>query len=616
MKTRKSKLLNTKQARSQKASNLKFRICNLFGVSNLEFRNSKQGILLIEVLLAVAVFSMITLVVLSAFTYGREATSNAGDNSRAAQISNTAVEALHNIAQSSYSNLDSYTNGTTYYLSASGSQWAISSSPTTINTIFTPSLVFANGPNNSRQVTVTVRWPINARRTGQVTTTTYLSNWQVATSATIKTGLLVYANGGTTTSLITYRFLQSNGLWTTPQSLPSVGASNRVARSVKLYSAQTGTKKVVMARFYDGSRQYLYGFPWSGNAWSTPQLLDSWTSSSALDSGNFSGTWLANGTFMAIYSDNTSTPRYNTFDGTNWSGQSSLPSVGSGDIPTSMIVRARPGTNEAMLALLDDNAQTYTSYYANGSWSGYTTQASTGTSGGTHNVDFDWSEANGGIYGALVYTRGTTDRTPSVRVWTANGSGSGSWGSVMTSTNQPSGSIVTSVTIAGQPSGSAVFILCDKDSASTQKVYCYTATPTTISVPTNNVLSSNAASGGQQSMELGFEDTVGTTGLSAYAEESTSAKLKKFNSATNTWDASPLSAPTAASNIDKTRLIPEPGQNDAMVLQIDSQNNLYSIMYNGNGAAFYTLPTGYAWTIHNANGPSTSAKWFDFGWDN
>ena len=117
-------------------------------------------------------------------------------------------------------------------------------------------------------------------------------------------------------------------------------------------------------------------------------------------------------------------------------------------------------------------------------------------------------------------------------------------------------------------------------------------------------------------MELGFEDQVGNIGLAGYADGSTSAKLKRFLSTSNSWDATPLAAPNAAADIGKTRLIPEPGLNDAMLLQIDDQNNLYSIMYDGKNNQFYTAPTGYAWTIHNANGPSIGAEWFDFGWDN
>lgn len=579
-------------------------------------RGSK-GVLLVEILLAVAIFGMISLIVLSAFIYGRESTAIGGDNSRAAQVSNTAVEALKNIAQSSYANLNNYNNGTTYYLNASGSQWAISSTPTTINSIFTPSLVFGPGPNNSRQVTVTVSWQINSQRQGQVATTTYLSNWQTSTNASIKTGLLVYANGGTTTSLINYRLLQSDGLWTSPQSLPSVGASNRVARSVKVYSAQSGTNKMVIARFFNGTTQYLYGFPWNGNAWLTPQLLDSWNSSSALDSGNFSGTYLANGTFVGTYSDNTNTPKFHTYTNNVWSNQGSLPAISgySSDSPTSMFVQARPGTNEAMLVLLGEQYQTLSSYYANNAWSAYTTHATNGTSNGTHNVDFSWS-ASASTQGALIYTRGSTDRTPTFRIFTANGSGSGTWGTPMTSTNQPSGSIVTSVAIAGQPAGGTGFIGCDKDSLSSPRIYCYTVTATNVSVPTNNVLAAPTAPGGAQTMELGYEDQLGTTGVSAYSDNSTSGKFKRFLSATNTWDATPLATPVSASPIVKTRMAPEPGLNDVMVLQIDSQNNLYSIMYNGNTHAFYTTPVGYAWTIHNANGPSVSAKWFDFSWDN
>lgn len=577
-----------------------------------------KGVLLIEIVLAVAIFGMISLVIISAFTYGRESTTLAGDNSRGAQVANTAVEALHNIAQSSFANLNGYTNGTTYYLNATGTQWALSNTPTTINGLYTPAIVFSNGPNNSRQATITVTWKENTQRQGTISTTTYLTNWQTAASATVKTGLLVYANGGTTTSLINYRLLQSNGLWTTPLPLPSVGGSpTRVARSVKLYPGQTGTQKIVIARFYDGTKQYIYGFPWTGTSWATPQLLSTWTSSAALDSGNFSGTYLANGTFIAIYSDNTTKPKYNTYNGTTWSAQGALPAISgvSSDNPTSMIIQARPGTNEAMVALLGEQYQTLTAYYASGAWSAYTTQALNGTSNGTHNVDFAWSEADN-TKGALIYTRGSTDRTPSVRVFTADGSGSGSWGSVLTSTNQPSGSIPISVAISGQVSGSANFIACDKDSQAQPKVYCYTATPTSISNPTNQLLANPTAAGGQQSMELGFEDAIGTTGLSAYADGSSSTKLKRFLSGTNTWDAAPVGAPNAASAIEKTKLIPEPGLNDAMVLAIDAQNNLYSLMYNGSTNLFYTAPTGYNWTIHNANGPSVGAKWFDFGWDN
>lgn len=588
-----------------------------FKVSKLRFRNSQQGVLLVEILLAVAIFGMLALIVLSAFTYGRESTSIAGDNSRAAQVANTTVEALKNIAQGSYSNLNSYTNGTTYYLSTAGNQWGISTTPSTLNDIYTPSFVFSNGPNNSRQVTITVTWQANRQRQGRITTTTYLANWQVATNATIKTGLLVYANGGTTTSLVNYRLLQTNGLWTTPLPIPSVGASNRVARSVKLYPAQTGNAKVLMARYFNGSTQYLYAFPWNGSNWGTPQLLDSWASSSALDSGNFSGTYLANGTFIAVYSDDTNRPKYHTYTNGTWSaqGQFNTISTNSGDTPTSMIAQARPGTNEAMVAMLGSNYDVVTSYFSNGSWSAFTTHATTGTSNGTHNVDFAWSESSG-TQGALVFTRNSTDRTPSIKIFTANGSGGGSWGSAMTGPNQPVGSIPISLAIAGQVAGGSAFIVCAKDAQSQPRIYCYTATASGVTSPTNSLLANPTASGGAQTMELGFEDQIGNIGLSAYSDNSTSSKLKRFIASNNSWDASGLASPVTASTIVKTQLIPEPGLNDAMVLQIDSQNNLYSIMYKGNDHVYYTTPSGYAWTIHNANGPSVGAKWFDFEWDN
>jgi type II secretory pathway pseudopilin PulG len=584
-------------------------------------RTNQKGLLLVEILLAVAIFGMIALIVLSAFVYGRESLAYAGNNAQAGQVANTAVEALNNMAQSSDKPLASYDNGTTYYLDVSGSPWQLTTTPTTINNLYTPTVVLADGPTTgSRQATVTVRWSAGAHKQGTVSATTYLASLQSGSSHTIKTGLLVYANGGTTTSLIDYRLLQSDGFWTSPQSLPSVGANNRVARSVKLYSAQTGKAKMVIARFFDGSYQYIYGFPWTGSSWLTPKLLDSWHSADALDSGNFSGTYLANGTFMTAYSDNSDRPRYNTYAAGSWSAQGSLPAISTDttDTPTSMVIKARPGTNEVMLGLLSDNYEIMSDYYANGAWdsAGFIVHAINGNSNSTHNVDFDWSQASGGVYGALVYTQGNGQRTPTVRVFKADGSGSGTWGTPMKSVDQPSGSVVISVAVAGQISGSPNFMVCDKDNARSQRIYCYTATPTSLTVPINAVLAPTTAPGGAQTMDLGFEDQNGTTGLAGYSDGSSKAGIKRFNPTTNAWDANPLATPSAAAYIAKTRLIPEPGLNDAMLLQIDSQNNLYSIMYDGTNHAYYTTPTGYAWTIHNANGPSVNAKWFDFGWDN
>jgi hypothetical protein len=580
---------------------------------------NNAGILLVEIILAIAVFSAITLIVLSAFIYGQQSTSIAGDNLRASEITNQTIEAVQSISQGSFNNLASYSNGTTYYLTTVAKQWSLTTTPTLINSIYSAKVVFSNGPSSSRQATVTVSWNESLQRSGNATATTYLANWTATSVSPYKTGLLVYANGGQTIQLIDYRLLQPSGQWTNPLPLPNLGSgtSNRVARSVKQYPAQTGNSKMVLARFFDGRNQFIYGFFWNGSSWSAPALLAQWVSSSYIDSGNFSGGFLVNGTFVAVYSDNTNIPKYNTFNGAAWSAQGGLPQISNdaNDFPAYVIVGTRPGTNEALVGMLGFDSETVSSYFSNNTWSSYTLHANTVNGNGTKLIDFAWSPVDA-TKGALIYTHLGNDRTPTIRVFTANGLGSGSWGSAMVPASPPTSGHVLSVGIGAQAGTSTEFEVCDKDDSNPQNVFCYTATPTTVSSPINQLITNNTASGGQQSFDLAFEKVSGTTGLIAYSDNTSITKLKTFNSTSNTWDANPIATPTAASTIEKTRIVAEPGTNDAMVLAIDTQNNLYSTVLNGTSKTFYSTPTGYTWTIHNADGPSVGAKWFDFAWDN
>jgi competence protein ComGC len=587
---------------------------------NLKLKDQK-GFLLIEIILAIAIFAMLSFVALSAFIYGRDATVVSGNNMIASEIVNESIEAVHNISDSNYLNLSNYTNGTTYYLQQVGTQWSLSSSPTLINGIYTPAVVFTAGPiSDSRQVTVTVTWKEDITRNGSLSATTYMSNWSAGTSNPVqtRTGLLVYANGGDTKELIEYQLLQSTGTWTNPSPLPAFDpkTDNEVAESVKLYPAQTGDDKVMIARLYDSSKQYLYGMVWNGTSWGNVQLLTSWSSSGFDASGNFSGSYMANGTFVAVYDDDTNTPKYNTWNGTAWSTQGALPAISSdkSDYPESMIVEARPGANEAMVVMLGADNETVASFYNGTSWSANTTLAASGTSGSTKNVDFAWSPVNS-LQGAAVFTNSATDQSLQFSIFTDNGKGSGSWGSTISTTAQPSGSQSVTNSIIAQPLASEEWIGCDKDNLSTQHIYCYTLKPSGVTNPTNQTVASNGNDGEQQSADLGYGLLSGTTGLIAYSNDTSSTQLKTFNSSTNTWESTALAAPNASTTIYKTHIIPEPGSNDAMVLMIDGNDNLYSIMYNATNNTYYTTPTDFAWTIHNADGPSIDSKWFDFAWD-
>ncbi len=570
-----------------------------------------------EIILAIFLFGMLGFVSVSALIYGSESTASAVNRNRASQLANEGLEAVRNIASVGYSNLSSYSNNSAYYLTIVANHWDLITTPTLIDNTFSRIIVFSDGPSGSRQATVTVSWPQSALKTGVLKSSTYLANWQAATTPPSKTGLFIYANGSTTTDKLSYRIIQTTGIWTDPADLPDIDSAttNRVARSIKIYSAQTGSAKMLLSRHFNGSSQFIYGTYWNGSSFSTPQLLVQWSSNDWLDAGNFSGSFMANGTFVAVYNDNTNIPKYRTFNGTAWSAQGSLPVLGnSNNFPTNIVVKGRPGANEAMAAILSYDYDTNTSFFANGSWSDYTKHGNNAANN-RHLIDFDWSPVDP-TKGALLYSNINNDRSIRIRTFNADGQGSGGWNPVANGPQQSD--VMGSVSLSSRTTGAVEYMACDKDTDSTPNIYCYKAEPQSngISTPANSLITSSTDPGDQISFSTGYELKAGLTGLIAYSDNTTTTKLKLYDSNAASWSANPLSAPAAAGIIQKTKVAGQPFSNDSMIIVADAYRNLYSIMYNGTSNTLYASPSGKAWTSHNASGPANTAVWFDFAWDN
>ncbi len=580
----------------------------------------QSGFSLVELVLAIGIFALIGSIIIGAFIYGRQATQQAGDRNRAAELNSESLEVVRNIANPNYSNLSSYVNGTTYYITVSGSQWQLTTTPTAIDN-FTRTVVFADGPNGSRQATVSVSWKISQVRNGNVSAITYFANWRQPTAPANKSGLFVYANGGTTTDTLTYRQLLNDGTWTSPSNMPDIDASttNRVARSVKLYSAKTGSAKMVLSRHFNGTTQYLYGTWWNGTAWGTPTLLAQWNSTTYLDVGNFSGDYTADGSFLAVYSDGSNTPKSRIFNGTTWGGSTSLGALGSSsNFPTNVVVKARPQTNEVMAAFLDFNFDTNSNYYSNGQWQGYVQHAVNSIGNNSKQIDFAWSPVDP-TTGVLLHTSTPNDRSLRVRTFTANGTGNGSWNPVSNASNQPPGSVIGSLALGSRPTVASDFVACDKDQNTPPAIYCYKFSPgpSGFEDPANKLITTSTATGLQITFDLDYKALTTNIGMVAYSDGTSSAKLKLYDSAANSWSASPvISLPNASSIIQKTSIVSRPNTDEAMIVVADSSRNLYSVVVNGTNNTLYSSPSGKAWTTHNTSGPSNNAVWFDFGWDN
>lgn len=133
----------------------------------------KQGFSLVEVLLSVAVFSLIVTALVGGLIYGQQSTALAGMRSRAALLADEGLESVRNIRDANFSNL---TDGT-FGLTTTGNQWNLSGS-SDITDIFTRAVTVSAVDANRKLVTSTVTWQQNPQRTGNVTLATYLTNWK------------------------------------------------------------------------------------------------------------------------------------------------------------------------------------------------------------------------------------------------------------------------------------------------------------------------------------------------------------------------------------------------------------------------------------------------------
>lgn len=132
-----------------------------------------RGFLLIEVMLAIAVFLLLVSAFTTAYLYGQESSALAGTRSQAVLLSHEGLEAARNITDAGFDNL---TDGT-YGLTQSGNTWMLSGSSDTVD-IFTRSLTISSVSDERKYVTSTVSWQQNPGRTGAVALTTQFTNWQ------------------------------------------------------------------------------------------------------------------------------------------------------------------------------------------------------------------------------------------------------------------------------------------------------------------------------------------------------------------------------------------------------------------------------------------------------
>ncbi len=574
-----------------------------------------RGFSLLEVILSIALFGMVAIIIFSSILYAQKSTKIFAERSQAILLADEGMNAVRNIRDGSFTNFFTTVADGAYGIGVTGNQWALSGAFDIIGD-FRRQVVVSTVNSTTRLLTSTVSWP-QASPLYSTDTKTYLTNWANVIATSI-VGILVYANGGTTTDSMQYQTFDSTGAWSVATSMADVDGltTNKRPRVIRVYDSPTRNEKIAISRHYNGTAQFIYGQVFDGTTWGNVQLLSTWTATTFLDVQNFDGAYLSNGNFMTVFSDNTVIPKMRTWDGTLWSGQTSLTTLGASQIPTFIVTRNRLATNEVMAAFHTRGSDAITQYYSGSAWSAITSHATTSPSNARRLTDFVWS-FNDTTRGMIVYTSSTTDTTIDGKIWTANGTGGGAWGTAV-----QSGTVTGTIgsVILSPRAGANEFHACRKGAATPFAINCYKATFSsgvlTWTTPSNTPIATTSITGNQLTVGVGFEANSGDPALALYSDNTAIPKYKKYAPTTNTWDVSATSIATITGILNTSRVVPRSGSNDMMVLMGNANLDVFTIVWDGSNNQMYSTPAGRALTTHGTNGSATTDYWFDFVWEN
>ena len=574
----------------------------LLGIKN------KNGFFLTEAIISAGIFMIIVAAVSASYFAVSRYVLSAGAETQALSFAQEGLEAVRNIRDNNFASLAA---GGPYGLSSVGNAWSFSGTQD-VNDIYTRKISITAPSADTRQVTAQISWTYKGENKS-LTQQREFTSWRSA-KIKLRGGVLVYADGGTSADAIKYRVMDNNAFtWNTASSVADIDSSttNKVPYELKLYASKTRNEKVLISRHYNGTAQSIYAQVYNGTSWGNVQLLATWNAATFLDVQNFDGTYLNNGDFMTVFSDNSVTPKTRTWNGSAWGSQSSLTTLGSSQTPNYIVTRTRPGTNEVMAAFFTQGSDTITQYYSGSTWSAITTHSTSAPLNTKQLVDFVWSP-NTTTKGAMVFSNGNV-RYMSIRIWTANGSGSGSWSAVANTSNFAAATTrVGSVSVSGRK-GADAFLACVKDSIPSISCYESNMTPVFIN-PSNQTMTASSDTGIEKSQDIAYEATSGTEAIAVYSDNTSTPKLKKYNPIANSFDAAAASAGTLSATLRGVSLVSLEDGDDIMAVLMNG-TRVYTEDWDGANNAIYSAPAGKAFSTHGTNGPSATSFWADFAWD-
>lgn len=593
----------------------------------------RAGFTVIEVILAAALLAIFAGGAVGVIIQGFKANLFSKEGTIAAQLATEGLEAARSIKNRDFFLLDSNLCSSGTGLNTSAGFWRFDGSGTSdtigiydrsllicaVQRDSSGNIVSSGGTNDplTKKVTAQVSWSTDLRN-HSLSINEYFTYWKKP----IDGGMLVFAGGGTTVDTLRYSRLSiTDSSWTAGDVADvDTSSTNRSPRVVRIFSAPTRDEKVLLSRHYDGTNQYIYGQVYNGLAgtWGNVQLLSSWAIGTALNVRNFDGTYLANGDFMVVYSDNTSTPKFRTWNGSSWSAEAAMNSLSG--IPQWVVARARPSSNEVMAAFFSSDEDTDTQYFNGGSyttsnWSAPDGHANNAPDPAKEQIAFEWS-LNNPLVGALVYPASASDNNPDTEIWTANGGGGGSFSSGQQTSG--TGQDIGSVAIVPRP-GANEFVLCMKDAAAAPNIRCLELSHANSDLtPTNPNLTLSTTTTNERSFGVAYESQSGDPAINVYSDNTGTPKLKQYNPTTNTWDAAATSlspSPFSPSTIQVVRTIPDPNSDNIMIALADTVQDLYTVIWDGSSNAIFTDIGGKGFSLAGDEGSADNEFWFDFAWN-
>jgi type II secretory pathway pseudopilin PulG len=148
-------------------------IKNIMDKKNI--KNSSSGFGLLEAILAISLLSLVASVFAGALIYGQQSAFSAGNFSRAIFVAQEGLEAVRNIRDEDFSNLEDGIRG----LAIQDGVWRLTNDPDTVD-IFSREIEISTIDANTKKVVATVSWT-GMFQPSQTTLTTYFINQQTPT---------------------------------------------------------------------------------------------------------------------------------------------------------------------------------------------------------------------------------------------------------------------------------------------------------------------------------------------------------------------------------------------------------------------------------------------------